>query len=122
MVAAGVGVLLVAAAIIGRTAPWEQGGAARSRPSQDGHVGAPPLPGVPLRSPAGLRLLVANDPEPFVLDVDSGVIQPVIGLPADERPLGPRGVGGRGRGGGLASGLSGERLRHGLGRVPGTPR
>jgi hypothetical protein len=84
MVAAGVGVLLVAAAIIGRTAPWEQGGAARSRPSQDGHVGAPPLPGVPLRSPAGLRLLVANDPEPFVLDVDSGVIQPVIGLPADD--------------------------------------
>jgi hypothetical protein len=26
---------------------------------------------------------VANDPEPFVLDVDSGVIQPVMGLPAD---------------------------------------
>jgi hypothetical protein len=84
MVAAGVGMLLGAAAIIGRTAPWEQGGAARSRPSQDGLVGAQPLPGVPLRSPAGLRLLVANDPEPFVLDVDSGVIQPVIGLPADD--------------------------------------
>jgi hypothetical protein len=84
MVAAGVGVLLVAAAIVGRTAPWEQGGAARSRPGQDGQVGAQSLPGVPLRSPAGLRLLVANDPEPFVLDVDSGVIQPVIGLPADD--------------------------------------
>ncbi len=83
MVAAGVGVLLVAAAIIGRTAPWEQGGAARSRLSQDGQVGAQALPGVPLGSTAGLRLLVANDPEPFVLDLDSGVIQPVTGLPAD---------------------------------------
>jgi hypothetical protein len=84
MVAAGVGVLLVAAAIIGRTAPWEQGGAARSRPGQDGQIGAHSLPGVPLGSPAGLRLLVANDPEPFVLDVDSGILQPVVGLPADE--------------------------------------
>jgi hypothetical protein len=56
MVAAGVGVLLVAAGIIGRTAP----------------------------TPAGLRLLVANDPEPFVLDVDTGVVQPVVGLPADD--------------------------------------
>ena len=84
MVAAGVGVLLVTAAILGRTAPWEQGEAARSRPGQDGQVGAQPLPGVALASPAGLRLLVANDPEPFVLDVDSGVIQPVIGLPADD--------------------------------------
>jgi hypothetical protein len=84
MVAAGVGVLLVAAAIIGRTAGWEQGGEARSRRGQDGQVGAQSLPGVPLRSPAGLRLLVANDPEPFVLDVDSGVMQPVTGLPTDD--------------------------------------
>ena len=83
MLAAGVGVLLVAAAITVRTAaPWEQGGSARSRQSQDGQVGTRSLPGVPLRSPAGLRLLVANDPEPFVLDVDSGVIQSVTGLPA----------------------------------------
>jgi hypothetical protein len=84
MVAAGVGVLLVAAGIIGRTAPWEQGGAARSRLRQDGQVATQALPGVPLRSPTGLRLLVANDPEPFVLDVDSGFIQPVTGLPADD--------------------------------------
>jgi hypothetical protein len=77
-------VLLVAAAIVGRTAPWEQGGAARSRLHQDRQVATRPLPGVPLRSPAGLRLLVANDPEPFVLDVDSGGIQPVVGLPADD--------------------------------------
>ena len=84
MVAAGVGVLLVAAALIGRTAPWEQGGAARTRPGQDGQAGARPLPGLALPSPAGLRLLVANDPEPFVIDVDSEVIQPVTGLPADD--------------------------------------
>jgi hypothetical protein len=81
---AGVGVLLVAAGIVGRTAPWEQGRAARSGLSQDGRVGGQSLPGVPLQSPAGLRLLVANDPEPFILDVDSGGIQPVIGLPADD--------------------------------------
>jgi hypothetical protein len=49
---------------------------------------APRPPGVPLRSPAGLRLLVANDPEPFVLDLDSGGIQPIIGLSAaDDRSV-----------------------------------
>jgi hypothetical protein len=84
MVAAGVGVLLVAAAVIGRAAGWEPGGGARPPRGQDGQVGGRSLPGVPLRSPAGLRLLVANDPEPFVLDVDSGGIQPVTGLPADD--------------------------------------
>ena len=31
-----------------------------------------------------MRLLVANDPEPFVLDLDSRVTRPVIGLPADD--------------------------------------
>ena len=94
MVAAGVGVLLVAAAIVGRTAVWEQSGGVRSRLRQDGQVGGQPLPGVPLRSPAGLRLLVANDPEPFVLDVDSGVIQPVTGLPAgDDRSVHVESVG-----------------------------
>jgi hypothetical protein len=94
MVAVGVGVLLVAAAIVGRTAVWEQSGGARSRLRQDGQVGGQPLPGVPLRSPAGLRLLVANDPEPFVLDVDSGVIQPVTGLPAgDDRSVHVESVG-----------------------------
>lgn len=85
MVAAGVGVLLVAAAItVATVAPWEQGRGARSELRRDGQVGARSLPGVPLRSPAGLRLLVANDPEPFVLDLDSRVTRPVIGLPADD--------------------------------------
>jgi hypothetical protein len=85
MIAAGVGVLLVAAAITVRAAaPGEQGEGARRGLSQDGQVGTGSLPGIPLPTPAGLRLLVANDPEPFVLDVDTGVIQPVVGLPADD--------------------------------------
>jgi hypothetical protein len=85
MVAAGVGVLLVAAAItVATVAPWEQGRGARSELRRDGQAGVRSLPGVPLRGPAGLRLLVANDPEPFVLDLDSSVTRPVIGLPADD--------------------------------------
>jgi hypothetical protein len=85
MVAAGVGVLLVAAAItVATVAPWEQGRGARSELRRDGQAGVRSLPGVPLRGPAGLRLLVANDPEPFVLDLDSRVTRPVIGLPADD--------------------------------------
>jgi hypothetical protein len=40
------------------------------------------LPGVPLQGPAGLRLLVAGDPTPVVLDVDTGAVRPVTGLPA----------------------------------------
>ena len=83
MVAAAVGVLLVVAAIIGRTAGWAPG-----------QVGGRSLPGVPLRGPIGLRLLVANDPEPFVLDVDSGGMQPVTGLPAgDDRSVHVESVG-----------------------------
>jgi hypothetical protein len=31
----------------------------------------------------GLRLLVANDPAPFLFDVDRGTAQPVTGLPSD---------------------------------------
>jgi hypothetical protein len=81
IVAAGVGVLLLAAAIVARTAPEEQ-------------AGPQSLPGVPLRGPVGLRLLVANDPEPFVVDVDSGVLQPVVGMPAgDDRSVHVESVG-----------------------------
>lgn len=43
----------------------------------------PPLRGVPLSTATGLRLLVANDPAPFVLDVDRGTARPVTGLPSD---------------------------------------
>lgn len=81
----GVGVvLLVVAVFIGLATPWEQGAAVRSRSSQDGSGGAGPSPGIPLQSSLGLRLLVADDPRPFVLDVDTGAIQPVTGLPTGE--------------------------------------
>lgn len=40
-----------------------------------------PLSGVPLRGETGLRLLVADNP-PFVLDVDSGSVTPLRGVPA----------------------------------------
>jgi hypothetical protein len=50
------------------------------RPSS---YGALPLRGVPLVGRTGLRLLIADVPAPFVLDVDRGTIQPITGLPAD---------------------------------------
>jgi hypothetical protein len=66
-VAVGVGVvLLVAAVVVGRAVLPERRGAAHPRPGQ---------------ASTGLRLLVTDDPTPFVLDVDSGAIQPVTGLP-----------------------------------------
>jgi hypothetical protein len=95
MIAVGVGVLVLAAAVVvGRAAGWEHRGAARSRPSHDGQVAAQRLPGVPLLGRSGLRLLVASDPTPFVLDVDTGAIQPVTGLPtADDRSVHVESVG-----------------------------
>ena len=82
MLAVGLGVLLAAAAIVaGRAALRDQGGAARG-PGQDDRVAAHPLPGVPAQARSGLRLLVAGDPAPVVLDVDTGAIRPVSGLPA----------------------------------------
>jgi len=51
--------------------------------------GAGPLHGVPLQGPTDLRLLVADVPAPFVLDVDRGTTQPISGLPAG----GDRGIG-----------------------------
>lgn len=47
-----------------------------------------PLHGVPLRSSTGLRLLIADAPAPFLLDVDKGTIEPITGLPTK----GERGV------------------------------
>jgi hypothetical protein len=73
MLAAGLAVLLVAGGIVvARAGLW-------GRPE----AAARSLPGVPLRDGSGLRLLVANDPAPFVLDVDTGAIRPVTGLPTD---------------------------------------
>jgi hypothetical protein len=56
-------------------------------PRPSGH-GALPLGGVSLAGPTGLRLLVADAPAPFVLDVDRGMTQPITGLPTN----GDRGV------------------------------
>jgi hypothetical protein len=80
--AAGVGLVLVAAAVVAaRAGLWGQGG-------QGGQAGARPVPGVPLQGPTGLRLLVASGPAPVVLDVDSGAVEPVTGLPAgDDRSV-----------------------------------
>jgi hypothetical protein len=82
VVAAGAGGLLLAAAIVAGLPELRERGAAR--PGQDGPVAARSSPGVPLRGRTGLRLLVAAAPAPVILDVDSGAIQPVTGLPADD--------------------------------------
>jgi hypothetical protein len=42
-----------------------------------------PLAGVPLAGPTRLRLLVASEPRPFVVDLDQDSVQPVTGLPTD---------------------------------------
>jgi hypothetical protein len=47
-----------------------------------------PLGGVPLQRPTGLRLLVADTPAPFILDVDRGTVQAITGLPTE----GERGI------------------------------
>jgi hypothetical protein len=70
--AVGVGVLLLAAAVA-----WSQRG-------PDARDPARPLPGVPLEGASGLRLLVASGPAPVVVDVDTGAVQAVTGLPAGD--------------------------------------
>jgi hypothetical protein len=86
--AVGVGLVLVAAAVVAaRAGLWGQAG-------QAGQAGARPVPGVPLQGPTGLRLLVASGPAAVVLDVDSGAVEPVTGLPAgDDRSVHVEGVG-----------------------------
>jgi hypothetical protein len=46
----------------------------------------PPLRGVPLRGTTGLRLLVANNP-PFVINVDTGQVTRIKGLPIRGRAV-----------------------------------
>jgi|Tabmets5t2r1_1033131.scaffolds.fasta_scaffold04105_5 hypothetical protein len=72
VVGGGVGVLLLVAAVA-----WSQLGS-------DARVGARPLPGVPLEGSSGLRLLVASNSAPVVVDVDTGAIRAVTGLPAGD--------------------------------------
>jgi hypothetical protein len=81
----GVGLVLVAAAVVtARADLWGQGDKA----------GGQPVPGEPLQGRSGLRLLVASGSATVVLDVDSGAVQPVTGLPAgDDRSVHLEGVG-----------------------------
>jgi len=94
-------VILVAAVVVGRVGRWEQREPTRpaqaavtssSMPVSPGSTvlrpsasGARPLSGVPLQGAIGLRLLILGHPVPVVLDVDRGTIQPVTGLPTDNR-------------------------------------
>jgi hypothetical protein len=66
VVAVGVALALLLVAAVAVAARWRPGG----------QTAAPPVP-------AGLRLLVADVPAPFVLDVDTGTTRPVTGLPTD---------------------------------------
>lgn len=78
--------ILVALVVGGRLALGEQRdttGAAQSAPTPD-----TPRATVALRPRAGLRLLVADAPAPFVLDLERATEQPISGLPR----RGPRGV------------------------------
>jgi hypothetical protein len=94
-------VLLAAAASVG-VAWWhrDSGGVAHvatTSPSEPGSARrgaavssrALPLRGVPLPASTNLRLLVADAPAAFVLDVDRRSIEPLTGLPKD----GERGIG-----------------------------
>jgi hypothetical protein len=56
------------------------GASTMPRPSRHGAL---PLGGVPPVGPIGLRLLVADAPAPFVLEVDQATTQPITGLPTD---------------------------------------
>jgi hypothetical protein len=42
-----------------------------------------PLAGLPITGRTRLRLLVASDPRPFLVDLDQDSVQPVTGLPTD---------------------------------------
>jgi hypothetical protein len=79
------------------TQPPPAGGpetATNSSPAEAPAVRRPKRPGrlrvqgVPLRAPSDLRLLVADSPAPFILDVDRGTTEPITGLPTS----GKRGV------------------------------
>jgi hypothetical protein len=68
----------------GPTRPAQAGATSSSAPAlqpstmpRPSRHGALPPGGVPLVDPTGLRLLVADAPAPFVLDVDRGTTQPV---------------------------------------------
>lgn len=99
---AGVRLVLVVGMFVGVVAVggawWQQREPIHTAHPESRRLGMPPAPpstasqrgsrGEPLRGPTGLRLLVADAPAPFVLDVYRGTIRRITGLPAD----GKRGV------------------------------
>jgi hypothetical protein len=92
-VEAGVGVVVVVALVAlaagsfqRHEEPSTQVGAPSTTPAPSTIADRPvfrPLAGVPLAGPARLRLLVASEPRPFVVDLDQGSLQPVTGLPTN---------------------------------------
>jgi hypothetical protein len=87
-VVAGIGVAaLLGAAILGTATARRQPAPPATAPPPSSlaadQPGVPPLGGVPLSAATGLRLLVANQPAPFLFDVDRGTARPVTGLPSD---------------------------------------
>jgi hypothetical protein len=80
-----VATILVAAAGSAKGLTSSHNGVAGLEPTQlHGSRQPEPLRGVPLGRETGLRLVVADIP-PFVLDVDSGHVAPVSGVPAVKR-------------------------------------
>lgn len=92
-VEAGVGVVVVVALVALAAGsfqrdeePSAQVRAPSTTPAPSTTVDRPelrPLAGVPLTGPTRLRLLVASEPRPFVVDLDQASVQPVTGLPID---------------------------------------
>ena len=90
---AGVGVVVVVALVAlaagslqRQEEPSAQVRAPSTTPAPSTTVDRPesrPLAGVPLTGPTRLRLLVASEPRPFVVDLDQDSVEPVAGLPTD---------------------------------------
>jgi hypothetical protein len=70
-------VLVVASAVVGVTL-WQQ---RENGPTSVAESRSPNRPGAAVQPEAGLRLLVADTPAPFVLDVNEGTVARVSGLP-----------------------------------------
>src|SRR5215472_9970790 len=86
-IAAVVAVLLRGTLSAAHKTPAAAGGAGgRSSPGTAQPAVPGPLHGVPLAGSTGLRLLVSADP-PFVLNVDTGMVQSVTGLNVHGNPV-----------------------------------
>ena len=91
-VLAGVGVVVLVALVAGscqvlgnrlpRPAPLAPAPSTTTDPRQ-----SRPLAGLPLAGGSRLRLLVASEPAPLVVDLDRHRVQPVTGLPTGGEPV-----------------------------------